>query len=173
MDELDKLEIYYIKQLNSLYPAGYNLSIGGHSARGVAPWNKGVKGLKPPKSAFKKGHKTWNAGKPQLSEETRKKQSIAKLGKHISLATEFKAGEVSAFKGRKHTPEALAKISANNGMKRAIMCIQTGEVFDSILSAANYYKIAKSYLLKMALSETPHKKTGLTFKFVDNENKET
>lgn len=169
LEELNNLEIYYIRQLDCMYPKGYNLSTGGHSSNGTKPWNKGMKGLKPPKSAFKKGHKTWNAGKPQLSEETRRKQSIAKIGKHLSIDTEFKSGQPSAFKGKKHSKQSLEKISVN-GNRRAILCIETGQVYDSILDASKQLKIAKSYLRRLVISGTKHKKTGLTFKFCDTDN---
>lgn len=167
LEELDKLEIYYIKFYDTIYPKGYNLSSGGHSTRGVAPWNKGLKGLPAPKSAFKKEHKPWNAGQPQLSEETRRKQSIAKIGKHISPKTEFKQGQPSAFKGRKHRSESLAKISAN-GHRREVLCIETGQIYESLAYGAKQTGIAKSYFRRLVISETKHKKTGLTFKFVDN-----
>lgn len=166
LEELAKLEVFYIKSLNSLYPAGYNLSSGGPSNKGCRAWNKGLKGLKAPKSAFKKGHKPWNAGQPQLSEETRRKQSLAKLGKHISPSTEFKPGQPSAFKGRKHSEESLAKISAN-GNRRSVLCVETGQIYSSITDGATQTGIAKSYFRRLVLSETKHKKTRLTFKFLD------
>jgi group I intron endonuclease len=166
-EELAKLEIYYIRHFDCLYPKGYNLSTGGVSSSGLTPWNKGLKGLKAPKSAFKKGHKTWNSGQPQLSEETRKKQSLAKMGKRLSPATEFKAGAPSAFKGKKHSAEALVKIS-ENGTGRRIVCVETGETFNSMLAAAAHYKIAHSYLQRLLKSGQTHKKTGLSFKFCDS-----
>jgi group I intron endonuclease len=165
LEELNILEIFHIKNLNSLYPNGYNLSTGGQPFRGCTSWNKGLKGLPAPKTAFKKGHKTWNAGQPQLSEETRKKQSIAKLGKHISPKTEFKKGQESAFKGRKHTLDSLLKISAN-GNRRAIMCVETGIIYASVLDASKLLDIAKSHLRRLVISGKQHKKTGLTFKYV-------
>jgi group I intron endonuclease len=158
LDELARLEIFYIKSFNTLYPKGYNLSSGGVSNKGCPAWNKGLKGLKAPKSAFKKGNKPWNAGQPQLSEETRRKQSIAKLGKHISPDTEFKAGQPSAFKGRKHSPEALAKIS-ENGNKRAVRHIETAVIYTSIVEASKATKVAKSHLRRLALK-------GIRFEFV-------
>jgi len=167
LEELNALEIYYIRTLDTVYPKGYNLSTGGKSSKGCTAWNKGMEGLPAPKSAFKKGQKPWNAGQPQLSEETRRKQSMAKLGKHLSPLTEFKPGTPSAFKGRRHTPEALLKISAN-GNRRQVICVQTGAVFNSILAAATHFKIAKSYLNRLIKSGKQHKKTGFTFKFVDN-----
>jgi group I intron endonuclease len=166
-DELNRLEVYYISSYKSLYPLGYNLSKGGYSGSGVIAWNKGKTGLKAPKSAFEKGHKTWNKGIPQLSEETRRKQSLAKLGKHISPDTEFKRGITSAFKGHKHTTESLKKIS-DNGNRRTIMCVNTGIMYPSIVAASKELKIAKSHLRRLALSGRVHMGSGLTFKLVDS-----
>ena len=166
MEEMHKLEIYYIKHFNSLHPNGYNLSTGGeHSSAGHTPWNKGKKGMPAPKSCFKKGHATWNKGVSQLSEETKKKQSLAKLGKHLSPETEFKAGQPSAFKGKKHTPEAREKIAANNS-SRAIKCVETGAVFRSMLQAATELNIGHSYLQRLLKSGKQHKKTGLSFVYL-------
>lgn len=165
LDELHKLEVFYIKDLNTVYPYGYNLSSGGPSNKGCVAWNKGIKGQKAPKTAFKPGHKTWNAGQPQLSEETRRKQSMAKIGKHLSPATEFKVGHPSAFKGKKHSAESLVKI-ATNGAARRIQCNETGEIFASMKAAAEKLGIAHSYLQRLLQSGKQHKKTGLSFKFI-------
>lgn len=57
-EEAWELEKYYIKELNTKYPFGYNISDGGSGATGVPPWHKGK----------------------HLSEETRKKISLARIG---------------------------------------------------------------------------------------------
>jgi hypothetical protein len=46
-------------------------------------WTKGIRTGFIPKSAFKKGHKTWNKGK-KSSDETRKKISEVQIGKKLS-----------------------------------------------------------------------------------------
>ena len=40
LEEIDKWEQHYIAELNTLYPTGYNLTSGGHSARFVAGRNE-------------------------------------------------------------------------------------------------------------------------------------
>ena len=79
-EELNKLEIAYIAQYESIAPKGYNLAAGGSSSRGCIPWNKGKKGGKPPKSAFKKGLIPWNKGKTTPL-DVRAKQSAAAQGR--------------------------------------------------------------------------------------------
>jgi group I intron endonuclease len=85
--DLDQLEIHYIKTLNTMSPRGYNLKEGGasgklseeslkkmaESLKGKPSWNKGKKTGKP----------SWNKGK-KASEEARKNQSLAHLGKPAS-----------------------------------------------------------------------------------------
>ena len=47
-DNLDDLEIYWIKELGTLYPGGYNLNKGGGernvslSLKGISVWNEGL-----------------------------------------------------------------------------------------------------------------------------------
>lgn len=112
-----ELEQKYIKELNTVYPNGYNISIGGASHNGVAAWNKGLKGVQT----------AWNKGKkcPQIAgenhpmygkhhtEETKKKISEAKKGKPlpkgriVSLETRMKLSEIN--KGKHHSPNTEFK----------------------------------------------------------------
>lgn len=169
---LDDLEIYFISYFNCVYPNGYNLTTGGQQGahtRGKAPWNKGKTASSEAilnQSNAHLGQAAWNKGQV-TSEETKLKQSAKKVGKRMSPATEYKKGQESTFKGKKHTPEALALISAH-GNRRAVLCVETGTVYASILDAAKQLGIAKSYMRRLVQSETLHKKTGFTFKFVDN-----
>lgn len=55
LEELNYFETYFIEHMNTLDPFGYNLNTGGDSREGMTAWNKGKKGLKAPKTAFKKG----------------------------------------------------------------------------------------------------------------------
>ena len=57
-EEAWELEQTFIRVYNTIYPNGYNVSSGGKGAKGVSPWLKGK----------------------HLSEETRKKISIARMG---------------------------------------------------------------------------------------------
>jgi hypothetical protein len=67
---------------------------------GHTPWNKGCVGLTV----------AWNKGIPQ-TEEVKKKVSAKLKGRRISKLTEFKKGQVSLRKGKKHTLEARKKMS--------------------------------------------------------------
>ena len=169
---LDCLEIELIAQYDCMYPKGYNLATGGSIAKariGVASWNKGLKATdqaKSNQSIAHLGQKAWNKGL-KASLAAVKKMSKAKLGKHISPATEFKPGAQSAFKGKKHSIESLALISKNNASSRKVRCITTRVVYASILEASKSCGIDKTTLREIALNGKTHRKTGLTFKFID------
>ena len=77
-EEAWELEEYYIKELNTLYPQGYNKSVGGKKNNG-AP-----KGMK-------------------LSEEAKRKISEANKGKHHTEETKRKIGE-TLTNGKKSKP---------------------------------------------------------------------
>ena len=127
-DELDYWEKYYIKELNTKAPYGYNLTEGGGGMSGytlseetrkkLSEWNKGKKLSEETKqkiSEWKKGKTTWNKGK-KLSEETKKKMSEAQKGKKLSEETRKKMSE--AQKGKKFSEETRIKMSeAQKGEK--------------------------------------------------------
>ncbi len=59
--QMNRLEVFCIEKLKTLYPLGYNLTPGGNS--------------------------------PILTEESKRKMSKAKLGRHLSPKTEIKIGQ--------------------------------------------------------------------------------
>lgn len=79
-DDWVLMEQYWISQFRAWGFDLTNKAIGGHSATGCEPWNKGIKGsVKPNRTSFKKGHKSdagfkkgnipWN--KSHLTDEQR------------------------------------------------------------------------------------------------------
>jgi group I intron endonuclease len=168
--DLDDIEIYFIKLYDCKYPNGYNLTDGGSLGscrRGEEPWNKGLKTsdeIKKKLSLSHKGQKAWNKGKSP-SKKTRLKISIAKKGQRCSPATEFQPGKPSVFKGRKHSEESL-KLISENGNRKEIQCIETGEIFNSIKEASKKLKISNSHLFRLCYNGKTHIKLGLTFKFI-------
>lgn len=107
--EGDYWEQYYIKEYNTKYPNGYNISDGGIGAFGIhlTPWNKGIPMSEEAKiklSETKIGCVSWMKGKHH-SEETKKKIS------------EAKKGSLPWIKGKHHTEESKRKMSeAKKGM---------------------------------------------------------
>lgn len=88
-EELDKWEIYYIKELNTKAPFGYNLTDGGGGTSGYT---------------YSHSEET----KMKISEANKSKQSWMK-GKHHTEETKRKLSE--SHKGIKHTEEAKKKMS--------------------------------------------------------------
>ena len=76
--ELDYWEKYYIKELNTKAPYGYNLTEGGDGCKGYHHLEETKKKI----SETLKGNIPWNKGKTNIySEEWRKKQRDAHKGK--------------------------------------------------------------------------------------------
>ena len=93
-ENIKEREIYWIEELNAKGKNGYNIADGGEG--------------------FTIGHSPWNVGIPH-SEETKQKQSEAKLGKQ--LTEEHKKnigighkGQVPWIKGRQHSDETKKKM---------------------------------------------------------------
>ena len=119
-DELDYWETYYIKELNTKAPYGYNLTDGGDGINGyhhTEEWRKKV-------SEKLKGRKH--------TEETKRKISIANKGRKPSdscimrlietntgrkQSEETKRKRVEAMRGRKCSEETKKKIGAANKNK--------------------------------------------------------
>ncbi len=111
-DELSKWEMYYIKELNTKIPNGYNLTDGGEGLNGYQhteetrkKLSESLKGRVSPRKGIKlsdeakvklseshKGQKAWNKGIPQ-TEEHKRKQSIAMKGRTFSEETKKKMSE--------------------------------------------------------------------------------
>lgn len=94
-NELDYWEKYYIKELNTKKPYGYNMTEGGDGCPGYIHSEETRKKI----SESLKGKTPWIKGK-HLSEETKKKLSIINKGKKLSEDIKKKIGE--AQKGEKH-----------------------------------------------------------------------
>lgn len=85
-DELNAKEIYWIDFFNSCDECvGYNISIGGSTPAGIAPWNKGMRGAR------------------HHSEETKRKMSESHLGHSTSQSTKNKISQSNT--GKKRTLE--------------------------------------------------------------------
>lgn len=96
-EELNRWEMYYIKELNTKAPYGYNLTDGGNATKGYTHTEETKKKM----SKAKKGKEPWCKGK-HLSEETRNKLSVSKkgeknhfYGKHLSEEHKKKLSEAT------------------------------------------------------------------------------
>lgn len=123
VEKLNEREIFWIKELNSKSPHGYNLTDGGDGGRGCSP----TKATRDKISAKLKGRPAHNKGVKHTDEArarmSAKQKAIgnkppsSKGKKRGPCSPEKKAKLSAANTGRKHTPEELAKMSA--GQKAA------------------------------------------------------
>lgn len=116
--ELDFWETYYIKELNTKAPNGYNLTDGGDGCKGYSPSEETKKKM----SEAHKGEINHFYGKHH-SEETKRKISEAHKGKQSwnkgikhteetkKKISEIKKGKESWIKGKHHTEESKKKMS--------------------------------------------------------------
>ncbi len=95
-EQLNEREIFWIAELNSKHPNGYNLTDGGEGTAGVE---------RTPETRAK-----ISAAKKNPSAETRAKMSAVHKGKPLSDEHRAKIG--ASGKGRKNSPETKAKMSA-------------------------------------------------------------
>ena len=118
IDELNILEVKYIKKYNSLHPNGYNLTTGGKNKRlseetkrkigNASRGRKHTEEAKRKMSEARKGENSFNYGK-HLSEEHKRKISEANKGKRMLEKTKKKLSEIN--KGHEVTKETRKKIS--------------------------------------------------------------
>jgi len=117
-EELNYWEQYYIKELNTKKPNGYNLTDGGDGISGYHFSEEAKKNL----SEAHKGQPAWNKGK-KFSEESRKKMSESAKGripwnkgtKGLQVAWN-KGIPVSEEQKRKQSQSMKGKPSPNKGI---------------------------------------------------------
>ena len=132
IDDLNEKETYWIKRCNTLKPNGYNLCYGGNNTFGykhkLESRLKMSKTKKLKKSAL--GEKNHFYGKNH-TEETREKMKEAWASGRRKLTEEHKRKMIAARQTRK------------------VRNLTTGEVFDSILEAANKYDIKPTHITRV------------------------
>ena len=113
-NELNQWEMYYIKELNTKVPYGYNMTDGGDGTSGCTVSEE----TKQKMSEAQKGKTAWNKGK-KLSEEHKIKISKGKKGKHRSEETKQKISK--GKKGKKLSEETKQKMSETHKGKTTWM----------------------------------------------------
>ena len=62
-------------------------------------------------------------------------------------------GKDNHFFGKKHTEETRRKMSENSTIKKRVICVETGKVFNSLKEAENYIGISKSAISRCCLGK--------------------
>lgn len=163
-DELNEKEKYWIAEYDCMAPKGYNLKSGGNenivysdeTRRRISEANTGKKASAETREKLSKAFK----GR-KLSEETIAKMSASRKGRARSAETRAKISQSlmghsftdetrqkmsEAQKRRVITDETRLKMSQSSTRKRNVICVETGEVFDSIAKASEKYKASDTHI---------------------------
>lgn len=145
LEELNQKEIFWIATLKTMVPNGYNLCAGGGMTNGY--------------------HHTEEA-KAKMSETKKSLGSMVGESNHFYGKThseETKAIISKTHKGSKHTQEHRDKISKTHF--KSVVCVTTGEVFESIKLASEYFDIESTHITRVCKKKrkTVH---GLVFEYV-------
>ena len=136
--ELDEKEIFWINKLNTLFPGGYNLRVGGNvSGRGR------VGGLNPKSRLIYQ----FTMDGSLVNGYWGTNEAAAKTGlSHSSILRSLKnkyplTGKCVWMYADSFTPEALAKLIDEYPGRRwkAVVCVETGEHFKNMTDAAKAY----------------------------------
>lgn len=148
INQLDNKEIYWISELNTKIPNGYNVSEGGKVPRGVPSPTKGIPRTEEVKNKIRA---SWT---PERKLEYSKRFSGSgnpRFGKLVSQETKKKlstaaSGQNNPFYGKSHTDEAKQKISIgqDKNKKKVVMIDRQTlvplQTFESLSAAARYLK---------------------------------
>lgn len=130
--ELNKMEKFFIKKLDTMGVNGYNLTTGGLNFVYSEASKRKMSKAKIGKPGLTKGVK--------CSEATKRKISKALTGRIISKETKQKIK--IAHIGKKHTEESKRKMSTNRLNRRPIICNETQEIFESITEASRRMRVS-------------------------------
>lgn len=187
---LNTFEQYYIEKYDSFYN-GYNSTLGGDGTRGVQLFGEKnsfygkhhTEETKQKIGNVNRGRKHTEEAKRKMSES----QKIAQLGHKVSDETRKKISEANrnrdkeinrriseTKKGKKLTEQHKQNIknSAPRGKnhKRAkkVICIETGEVFDTTSQAADVYGVSRGMITMCCKGERKSVK-GKHFKYYEEQ----
>ena len=166
-DEACEIEKFLIQKTKSYCrDIGYNFTMGGESYQFTSEIKEKIK-INHSRSWKGKHH----------TEETKKKISVANKGRVFSEEHKEKIrknhSHCKSFQGRHHSAESKKKISENhfrlygaeNPSAKKVMCIETGEIFETIKEASEQKHANKNHISSCC---NGHRKTcgGFHWEFV-------
>lgn len=154
---LDDREIFWINQLCATdNTKGFNSSSGGRSGS----WNAGMpeyrkaeiyKRISDRQKQYYQTHKHPNLGKPMSLEQKEKLRR-------------YMLSEECALRGRKRPEHSKLMAGGGNPRARPVICVTTGERFESAKDAALKYGVTNSTLLK-SCKGVQKQTAGMAWKF--------
>lgn len=167
-ENLNALEEYFIEELNTLKPTGYNILAGGNASLGLPQEvrDKISASLKanPQIIANLKLHRWTKGNNSPPSDETRSKIRTKLKGKPIK--NRWSKGNLNPCK-----VETKAKIRATMlgqpqpWKYKPITCVELGRNFPSVQSAAKELNIPRTMISTCLRTQKPHKNGGYRFIF--------
>ncbi len=152
LDTLNEREEFWIKDLKTISPGGYNLKTGGKNSR--------------PSEETKKKMSTSQIGR-KLTEEHKAKLSRAKLGKKRKPHTEDTKKKMSDW--HKKNSHMIGKTESKHHNAKKIYCYETDQVFNSIIEASRELVIHRNSITNFLSGLTKSTRQGYTFKYVNEE----
>lgn len=144
-DEACKLEKAYISAFQSADPKyGYNLTLGGENYEPNEEWRQRARQshiryyAEHPEARQKISEQSRNR---KASEETKRKMSESRK-RYIAEHPEEREKCRNTFKGMKRSQANREKLRIANSVK--IRCIETGEIFESVCSAAESIGVCRT-----------------------------
>ena len=177
LDELNYWEQFWIKELNTKVPNGYNLTDGGEGSTGYITTPEMSARL----SAQRKGRRISPEQCAKISARLKGRVftpehcaaiSAAKMGHEVSDETRVKLAV--ANRGKKASAETRAKMSASAATKRAVRCIELNIVFSSMKEALEWLITIQSehisaYILRKAYrGKRPEGAGGYHWEYVES-----
>lgn len=162
-DELNKWEIYYIKELNTKIPNGYNLTDGGDGTKGFSRLQSDEERLQKSYS-MRKFFEEHPERKEELRERTLQlwqnpeyREKVTKsIQQFYQNNPDFFKGEKNPFYGKHHSKESLEKIkTASRKRQRPIAqldkeTLEIIQIFDGVKDAEYALGVSHGWISKAA-----------------------
>ena len=133
-EELNKKEQYWIAHYDSIAPKGYNMTTGGGNFERCDDSREKIR-----KRQTGEGNSFY--GKTH-SDEVKKRFSEQRKGEKNAMYGSARFGKKNPMYGKHHSEETKQRYremfsGAKSAKAKKVICIETGEVFDTITIAAN------------------------------------
>lgn len=174
---LNEREQYWIQQLNTLAPNGYNLTNGGEGTQKFSR-PQSIEEKEKRKKSNQQFYENHPEAKEQLAQRTRKlwedenyRRKVTEGNKKFAKEhPDLNRGEKNPMYGKKHTEETLAKISAHAATRKLKIAqldkdtLNIIQIFDGVKDAEKALKVSHGWLSKAA--KTNKVAYGYRWKFV-------